>query len=208
VFKLSPQNMGALPNVLVASLLLHPGVAKPLMRAPDNFIVDFQTDVGSGANMSVNITRSLAPLGVDHFYSLVDDGFYNQAAFFRVVPNFVVQFGIAGTPAENEKWTSPIRDDPVKVSNLAGTLVYATAGPNTRTTQLFINYADNQGLDKQGFAPFGQLDAEGLAVAQRIFNPTPSSSSGVNQGAYTAKGNSWIKETYPGINFITKATVR
>ena len=191
-----------------SSVLIFALVRTTSSIAPDSFFVDFETDISGGANFSVNITRSWAPLGVDHFYELVQSGFYDAAAFFRVVPDFVVQFGIAGTPAENAKWKTPIRDDPVKVSNMAGTLVYATAGPNTRTTQLFVNYADNSRLDKQGFAPFGQLDAQGLAVLKKVDNPTPGSSNGVDQDQYTSKGNDWIRSTYPGINFITKASVR
>jgi cyclophilin family peptidyl-prolyl cis-trans isomerase len=136
---------------------------------------------------------------------LIQDNFYDAAAFFRVVPDFVVQFGIAGTPAENKKWTTPIKDDPVLKSNLKGTIVYATAGPNTRTSQLFINFKDNGGLDAQGFAPFGKV-LSGMATVVAIHNPTPGQSGGVDQGAYTEKGNTWIKKTYPSINFITKAT--
>ena len=122
------------------------------------------------------------------------------------VPNFVVQFGIAGTPAENQKWSTPIKDDPVVGSNTAGTIVYATAGPNTRTSQLFINYQDNKGLDAQGFAPFGKV-VSGMDTAKLIFNPTPGSSGGIDQGQYTSKGNAWLKAQYPKANFITKATI-
>ena len=141
---------------------------------------------------------------------MVNEGFFEGdggIGLFRCVPNFVVQFGIAGTPAENRKWDRTIRDDPVAQSNTKGSLVYATAGPNTRTTQLFINYKDNAGLDEQGFAPFANM-VRGEDVAEAIFNPTPGSSDGVDQDQYMTKGNPWIEEQYPGINFIRNATVR
>ena len=134
------------------------------------------------------------------------DKFYDEAAFFRVVPGFVVQFGIAGDPAETQKWSTPIKDDPVVASNTVGTIVYATAGPNTRTGQLFINYANNTSLDHQGFAPFGVV-VSGMETAVKIFNPTPGSSGGIDQGQYTSKGNAWLKGKYPKANFITKATI-
>ena len=99
-------------------------------------------------------------------------------------------------------------DDPVKTTNAAGTLVYATAGPDTRTTQLFVNYADNGNLDAQGFAPFARVVGGGMRVAKAVFNPTPGSSNGVSQADYAAKGEAWIKAEYPKINAIVKATVR
>lgn len=140
------------------------------------------------------------------FISSLQANYYDQNAFFRVVPNFVVQFGISGDPATNKKWTGTIKDDPVIKSNIAGTIVYATAGANTRTTQLFINYANNARLDSMGFAPFGTV-ISGMDTAKKIFNPTPTSSGGVDQGEYTKDGNDWIKKKYPSINFITKATI-
>lgn len=123
-----------------------------------------------------------------------------------MVPSFVVQFGIAGTPAENVKWKAAIKDDPVVASNKVGTLTYATAGPNTRTSQLFINLADNTNLDSQGFAPFGRV-IKGLDVVRAITNPTPSSSGGVDQHAYETQGNAWIKAAYPNINSIRNMTM-
>ena len=121
------------------------------------------------------------------------------------MPDFVVQFGIAGTPAENVKWATPIKDDPVAHSNLEGTVVYATAGPNTRTTQLFINLKDNKNLDTS-FAPFGTV-VRGMDVVRAIFNPTPGSSSGVSQSDYEKKGDAWIRQQYPNINFITNGSI-
>eukprot|EP00756_Hemistasia_phaeocysticola_P002421 Hpha_TRINITY_DN11669_c1_g1::TRINITY_DN11669_c1_g1_i1::g.49237::m.49237 len=177
--------------------------------APAKFQVEFDTDVKSGdGKIVVQINTSLAPIGAQRFYDLVSDKFFDDAAFFRVVPNFVVQFGIAGTPAENQKWMDKtITDDPVLTSNTEGTIVFAaTSQPNSRTTQLFINYADNSNLDSMGFAPFGSV-TKGMDVAKAIFNPTPQSSGGVDQGEYESKGSDWIKQAYPGINFITKATI-
>lgn len=176
----------------------------PEFRAPDSFCVVFSTSVPG--TFVVNVTRALAPLGADHFYELVASGFYDQAAVFRVVPNFVVQFGINGTPAQNRKEQTPIPDDPVAASNVAGSIVYATAGANTRTTQLFINYVDNSFLDSQGFAPFGYV-TRGFDTVQKFFNPTPGSSDGVDQGQYEANGNAWIKAQYPSISFITKVAI-
>jgi cyclophilin family peptidyl-prolyl cis-trans isomerase len=176
-------------------------------EAPAHFLIDFQTDIDGIGKITVNITRSWAPLGADHLYALVKDGFYDGAAFFRVVGGFVLQFGIAGTPAMNRKWATPIRDDPVVMSNKQFTLTYATAGPNTRTTQLFINYKDNGALDAQGFAPVGKV-TEGSEYLSRVHDPTPGDSNGVDQEAYSTKGDTWIREEYPEINFITKATIR
>lgn len=151
------------------------------------------------------VNRSWAPLGADRFFATINAGFYNQSAFFRVAPGFVVQFGISGskvregitsltsprpTPTlnlvhaarqtENEKWLhSEIPDDPVKMSNTPGTLVYADAGKNTRSTQLFINYGNNARLDAMGFSPFAKVvGSSGMQVATKIFNPTPGQSMG------------------------------
>jgi peptidyl-prolyl cis-trans isomerase A (cyclophilin A) len=189
-------------RTLAALLLASVGTATA------DYTVSFQTDVAAGSPpglVVINVTSAWAPLGAAHLQKLVADHFYDGAAFFRVVPNFVVQFGIAGTPAENAKWNTPIADDPVLHSNLEGTIVYATAGPNTRTTQLFINLKDNKNLDT-GFAPFGTV-VQGMDVVRAIYNPTPGSSSGVSQPEYESGGDAWIRQQYPKINFITKATV-
>jgi cyclophilin family peptidyl-prolyl cis-trans isomerase len=124
-----------LSSIIPILLLAAASASDP--KAPESFTVEFETDVPG--KMTLNITRKSAPFGVDRFYALVKDNFFNQAAFFRVVPSFVVQFGIAGTPSENMKWDQIIPDDPVIESNVEGTLTFATAGPDTRTTQLFIN---------------------------------------------------------------------
>lgn len=172
-----------------------------------DYLLTFQTDVPvSDGSVVINVTEAWAPLGAAHLKAVVADNFFSGAAFFRVVPNFVVQFGISGTPAENTKWSTPIKDDPVASSNLAGTITYATAGPNTRTTQLFINLVDNARLDPQGFAPFGRV-IQGMDVMRAVYNPTPGDAGGVDQGNYSTKGDAWIRKQYPGINFITSANV-
>lgn len=174
----------------------------------DVYSISFQTDVAAGSPpglVVINVTSAWAPLGALHLQKLLADQFFDGAAFFRVVPDFVVQFGIAGTPAENAKWKTPIADDPVAHSNLEGTVVYATAGPNTRTTQLFINLKDNKNLDTS-FAPLGTV-VKGMDVVRAIYNPTPGSSSGVSQSDYESKGDKWIRQHYPNINYITKGTV-
>eukprot|EP00754_Rhynchopus_humris_P025116 Rhum_TRINITY_DN14932_c15_g1::Rhum_TRINITY_DN14932_c15_g1_i1::g.129780::m.129780 len=190
-----------------ASVLLLGAVALAAATpAPDTFKVVFETDVALGDGQIVlNVTKSLAPIGAQRVWDLVNAKFFDEAAFFRVVPKFVVQFGIAGNPAVEAQWINKdLKDDPVKASNLKGTLVFATAGPNTRTTQLFINYVDNTFLDSQGFAPFGVV-TKGLDVAVAIFNPTPGNTGGIDQGSYETKGNTWLKAQYPKANFIKSA---
>src|SRR5271165_3808207 len=142
----------------------HPSLLNPASlnaRAPAEFKVNFTTTAG---DFVVDVHRDWAPLGADRFYNLVRRGFFTNAAFFRVVPGFVVQFGLNADPAVNKAWhDANIHDDPVKQSNKRGTLVFATAGPNTRTTQFFINFGDNARLDAMGFAPFGEI-VEGMDV--------------------------------------------
>lgn len=173
---------------------------------PEIFTVYFLTDI-SDTPITVQVNRSLAPLGADRFYDLIQDGFYNQSALFRVVPDFVLQFGISGNSSMNKKWLDRvIKDDPVLGSNTRGTISYATDGPDTRTSQVFINYANNSRLDKLGFAPFGEV-VSGLEVAEAAFNPTPGVRLGIDQESYEANGNRWIRENYPGVNFILSATI-
>mmetsp|Transcript_13243 Transcript_13243/g.31007 ORF Transcript_13243/g.31007 Transcript_13243/m.31007 type:complete len:223 (+) Transcript_13243:192-860(+) len=177
-------------------------------QAPESFLVEMETDVDGGGKVVLNVTRAWAPIGVDHFYKLVRNDFYTANAFFRVVPDFVVQFGINGDPTINAEWSSDeILDDPVVVSNTVGTVTYATAGPDTRTTQLFINLADNSQLDSQGFAPFATV-VEGMDVVQAIYNPTPNDSNGINQDEYSKLGNDWLTKRYPDTNMLLDTTLQ
>ncbi|KJE94447.1 cyclophilin-type peptidylprolyl cis-trans isomerase [Capsaspora owczarzaki ATCC 30864] len=204
----------AIAVVVVAALIMLAGVATASSQAdpvsPSVFCVRFATNVNGSSVIAVNVTRAYAPLGADRLYALVQGDFFDsngkEAAFFRVVPGFVVQFGISGDPAANAKWDNAIPDDPVVASNIAGTISFATAGPNTRTTQLFINYVDNSFLDQSGFAPLGVV-TRGMDVAKMIFNPTPGDSNGVDQDQYTENGQAWIEQNYPNINSITGANV-
>ena len=195
----------------------------PPPPAPSTFTVtlftDVSSDVESASDISVTVTRSWAPRGADRFYALVQAGFYNESAFFRVVtPNMtgcvltcggIVQFGISGSRALNDEWLdAAIKDDPVTQSNTAGMVNYADAGPNTRSTELVFMLGDNTKQDAAGFAPFGKISTPaGLAVARKIFNPTPNNSGGIDQGKYIRNGNQWIHHAYPGVNFIVGAAV-
>ena len=136
-------------------------------QAPPTYKVKFDTSKGV---FIVEVHRDWAPFGADRFYNLVKNGFFNNTRFFRVISGFMVQFGINGDPAISSQWRSArINDDPVKKGNGRGLITFATAGPNTRTTQVFINYADNAALDGQGFAPFGQVTS-GMNVVDALYN--------------------------------------
>ncbi|MGD1210880.1 MAG: peptidylprolyl isomerase [Candidatus Acidiferrales bacterium] len=179
--------------------LLQPATLKA--KAPDVFQVKFATTKG---DFVVQVTRAWAPLGADRFYNLVQHGFYNDACFFRIVPNFVVQFGLSGDPAVNKVWQNAnIKDDPVTQSNRPGYLVFATAGPNTRTTQLFINLGNNAGLDGQGFAPFGVVTS-GMDVVQKLYS---GYGERPDQHAITTQGKAYIEKNFPNIDSIKTATV-
>jgi peptidyl-prolyl cis-trans isomerase A (cyclophilin A) len=169
----------------------------PNFHAPDSFTVLLDTSRGP---VTIEVTRSNAPIGVDRFYSMVKSGYLDGARFFRVVPGFVVQFGIAGIPAVSAAWNAPpIKDDPVVLSNTAGTIAFATAGPNTRTTQLFINLGDNSRLDADGFAPFGRVtDDAGLAVVRAI---NADAGEKPDQDLLYAQGNAYARKNFPALDY-------
>ena len=170
-------------------------------RAPAEFTVRFTTTAG---DFVVEVHRDWAPLGADRFYNLVRHGFFTKASFFRVVPGFVVQFGLNANPAVNKVWEhADIQDDPVKQTNKRGSLVFATAGPNTRTTQLFINFADNGRLDGMGFAPFGEV-TEGMDVVDKIY---AGYGEQPRQDLITARGDAYISQNFPKIDKIKFARV-
>ena len=179
--------------------LLHP--ATLTAKAPETYQVKFATTKG---DITIQVNRAWAPIGADRFYNLVKHGFYNGAAFFRIVPGFIVQFGLSGDPAVNGAWKNAnIKDDPVTQSNRPGTLTFATAGPNTRTTQLFINFGNNGPLDGQGFAPFGQVTS-GMDVVQKLYS---GYGERPDQGAITNEGKAYLDKNFPNIDRIETATI-
>lgn len=177
--------------------------AKLTEKAPETFRALFDTTKGK---FTVEVTRSLAPNGADRFYNLVKSGYFTDVAFFRVVPGFMCQFGIHGDPAVSAKWRDAnIPDDPVKGSNTRGTITFATAGPNTRTTQLFINFGNNTGLDGQGFSPFGKV-TEGMDVVDKINSEYGENAPDV-QGRIQNEGNAYLKKAFPNLDYIKSATI-
>ncbi|HWB83732.1 MAG TPA: peptidylprolyl isomerase [Bryobacteraceae bacterium] len=177
-------------------------------QAPELFRVNLDTTKGP---VVIEIHRDWAPIGVDHFYNLVKTGFYDGDRFFRIVRNFVVQFGINGDPKTNSLWAnSNLPDDPVKESNVAGTLTYATAGPNTRSTQMFINLRNNASLDQQGFAPIGKV-VSGMAAVESLYSAygdMPPQGEGPDPSAIEAQGNEYLDAHFPRLDYIKKATVQ
>jgi peptidyl-prolyl cis-trans isomerase A (cyclophilin A) len=188
-----------------------PGFDRALLRAatlkdkaPDTFQVKFTTTRG---DFTVTVHRDWAPIGADRFYNLMKHHFYDNASFFRVVPGFVVQFGLSAYPPVNAAWRSAnLQDDPVTQSNKRGYLTFATAGPNTRTTQIFINLKENAGLDRQGFAPFGVVDGAGMNVVEMLYDQY-GDSAGPDQGQIEAQGKPYLDKGWPKLDSIRTATL-
>jgi len=177
-------------------------------QAPAEYDAKFVTTKG---DFTIHVTRSWAPLGADRFYNLVKNGFYTDAHFFRVLPGFVVQFGLSADPQVSRVWRSAnIKDDPVTQSNKPGAVTFATAGPNTRTTQVFINLGNNGQLDTMGFAPFGQV-TEGMDVVKKLhsgYGEGAPQGRGPDQGAITSQGKAYLDKNYPNLDNIKSATIQ
>ena len=172
-------------------------------KAPDAFKADFE--LGNGAHFTVEVQRAWSPNGADRFYNLVKSGFFDGVRFFRVVPGFMVQFGINGDPAVSAQWRpASIQDDPVKGSNKRGFVTFAKTGaPNSRTTQIFINFGDNSFLDGQGFSPFGQV-ATGMEVVDKIYS---GDGERPDQGQIQSSGNEYLAKAFPKLDFVAKASI-
>jgi peptidyl-prolyl cis-trans isomerase A (cyclophilin A) len=172
---------------------------------------NLQGNAESSGKVRIELYPEWAPKGVARFEELTSTGFWDECRMFRVLPGFMVQFGINGNPAMQEKWRSAnIADDPVKVTNARGTVVFATAGPNTRTSQVFINTGKNGNafLDKQGFSPIGRV-VEGMDVVDACYagyGEGEPQGKGPNQGLLQLKGNSYLKEKFPSLTYISKGT--
>ena len=187
-----------------------PGLSNPAAlteQAPATYKVRFETSKGS---FVIQVHRSWAPHGADRFYNLVKHGFFDNDRFFRVISGFMVQFGINGDPAISAKWRGAnIPDDRVTQSNKRGTISFATAGPNTRTTQVFINFADNSNLDRMGFAPFGKV-VSGMKVVDALYagyGEGAPNGNGPDQGRLQAQGNAYLAKSFPRMDYIKKATI-
>ena len=186
-------------------LLLNPG--KAVEKAPATFKTIFKTTKG---DFTLEVTRAWAPQGADRFYNLVKAGYFTDIAFFRVISGFMVQFGIHGDPAVSAKWRdADIADDPVVESNSPGYISYAMRGPNTRTTQLFINFGNNARLDESGFSPFGKVTA-GMDVVKSIYSgygEGAPSGMGPDQGRVQMQGNAYLKKDFPDMDYILGASI-
>jgi peptidyl-prolyl cis-trans isomerase A (cyclophilin A) len=176
-------------------------------QAPAVYRVDFDTTKGP---FVVEVHRDWAPIGADRFYNLVKNGFYDNTRFFRVIEGFMVQFGVNGDPKVASVWKGArLKDDPVKVSNKRTFITFATAGPNTRTTQVFISYGDNSNLDGQGFAPFGQV-VSGMKVVDSLYSGYGEGAPGgrgPDQSKVQAEGNAYLGSAFPNLDYIKKATI-
>ncbi len=170
-------------------------------RAPDVYKVDFDTSRGP---FTVEITRDLAPNGADRLYNLVKAKYYDGARFFRVVPGFMVQWGVAADPDVTAKWNKPIPDDPVRTSNARGMITFAAmSSPNSRSTQLFINYADNGRLDALGFAPLGKV-VSGMENVDQIYS---GDGERPDQMQLTELGNAYVEKAFPNLDYIKTARI-
>ena len=176
-------------------------------QAPPVYKVNVDTSKGA---FVLEVHRDWAPAGADRFYNLVKNGFYDNARFFRVISGFMVQFGINGDPKVSAVWREArIKDDPVQQSNSRGMITFATAGPNTRTTQVFINFADNGALDRMGFAPFGRV-VSGMNVVDALYSGYGEGAprgNGPDQQRVQTQGNAYLTNDFAKLDYIKKATI-
>jgi len=175
-------------------------------EAPAKYTVTLSTTAG---DIIIDVDRALAPRGADRFHALVSAGYYDGAMFYRAVPGFMVQFGLASDPAVTAQWKkTPIQDDAVRAQNLAGMVSFATSGPNNRTTQIFINTADNRRLDGMGFAPIGKVRE--LGIAKKLYSgygDGPPSGQGPQQGRINREGNAYLLAEFPKLDSIKTARI-
>jgi peptidyl-prolyl cis-trans isomerase A (cyclophilin A) len=185
--------------------LMNPAALKE--QAPPVYRVDFDTSKGP---FVIEVHRDWAPNGADRFYNLVKNGFYDNARFFRVIEGFMVQFGVNGDPKISAVWRDArIKDDPARISNKRSFVTFATAGPNTRTTQVFISYGDNSNLDSQGFTPFGQV-ISGMKVLDSMYSGYGEGAPrglGPDQSKLQAEGNAYLASKFGNLDYIKRATI-
>jgi len=196
------------PPAPINKVLLDPSLPEWVGAAPPEFKVKFTTSKGDFVML---VTREWSPRGADRFYGLVKNGFYDDVVFFRVVGGFMAQFGIHPRPEVSAVWReAKIQDDPVVQSNKRGMVCYAKGGNNSRTTQVFINYADkNERLDGMGFSPFGKI-IEGMEVVDQLYSgygDGPPGGRGPNQGRIQAEGNEYLKSEFKELDYIKTARI-
>jgi peptidyl-prolyl cis-trans isomerase A (cyclophilin A) len=188
-----------------ASKLANPAALNE--KAPASYKARFDTSKGI---VVIDVRRDWAPNGADRFYNLVKNGFYDDARFFRVISGFMVQFGINGDPKISAPWrTATIKDDPVKQSNKRGYITFATSGPDSRTSQVFINFGDNAGLDRQGFSPFGQVSS-GMEVVDALYSGYGEGAPqgrGPDQSRVQREGNNYLMKDFPRLDYVKKASI-
>jgi peptidyl-prolyl cis-trans isomerase A (cyclophilin A) len=197
--------MKSFPLIASFALLLgacSAGAQKPTNEtAPATYRVNLDTSRGP---VVIEVTRADAPLGADRFYNLVKAKYFDGARFFRVIPGFMAQFGLAADPAVSKAWDVPIQDDPVKTSNVRGTVSFAaTAAPNSRSTQLFINFGDNSRLDSSRFAPIGRV-VSGMENVDQIYSGDREKP---DQGRIEAEGNTYLEKEFPQLDYIKTARI-
>jgi peptidyl-prolyl cis-trans isomerase A (cyclophilin A) len=183
-----------------------PEVTQREGQAPAQYTVELDTTKGA---IVIDVHRDWSPHGADRFYELVQSGYYSDVAFFRVIGGFMAQVGISGDPALNTEWRAkPIPDDPVKASNTRGTVTFATSGPDSRTTQFFINFGDNSRLDGMGFAPFGKV--KDMAPVEALYDGYGEGAPrgrGPSQGRLQTEGNDYLRQSFPKLDYIKSARV-
>ena len=171
-----------------------------LEPATGTFTVKVEASTG---DFTIVVHREWAPIGAERFYQLVKSNYFDECRFFRVVPGFMVQFGMNGNPATQQEWDRNIKDDPVTQSNKRSFVTFATSGLDSRTTQLFINFADNASLDGQGFAPFGKV-IEGMEHVDAInaeYGESPE------QGSIKNSGNAYLNQNFPKLDYIKQMSI-
>lgn len=177
------------------------GVVSRVGPAPDSFRVVFETSRG---NFSIDVLRAWSPNGADRFYDLVQSDFFDGARFFRIVPGFIVQFGLNGDPKRNEPWLKQrLPDDSVTHSNARGTITFATEGPRSRANQVFINLGDNARLDRLGFTPIGKV-VDGMTVVDSLYS---GYGENPDQHMIQTLGNSYLERMFPKLDYIKTARI-
>ncbi len=204
----------ALVSALAVATLAVPASAQNLSnpaalreQAPPVYKAKFDTTKGT---FVIEVHRDWAPNGADRFYNLIKNGFYDNVRFFRVISGFMVQFGIHGDPKISAPWReAQLKDDPVKQSNKRGYITYAMAGPNTRTSQVFINFGDNASLDSQGFSPFGRV-VTGMEVVDKLnaeYGEGAPRGRGPDQSRMQMEGNAYLTKDFGRLDYVKKATI-